>query len=228
MRRTCVYLGRNGGGPAARHQPADIPAKSFVSSHPSTTATATATTATIPVIKNTTTAIETAVDDGTPPLRRPGTNECEERRLAEDFFASRCLLALLLHRRSYLQKLDAGAVCAELRLAVCAAGASAGRRGPLANDECAVWYYDRARALLSDVFDARSVEKVQALLILSSVSLMMGLISTSWQLMGLCASTAVVLQLQVDPDELPFMADATWVEKEARRRIWWLIITLDR
>ncbi|KAI9335856.1 hypothetical protein DFJ73DRAFT_962684, partial [Zopfochytrium polystomum] len=132
---------------------------------------------------------------------------------------------LVVHRRSYLERLAASAVTPVMRAAVCALGAfEAGMIGlPYS---VFTWYYSFARSQSMVAAIEPTLEGLQTWLILGYASLLLGKSSVSRLQFGMACRMAVLLKLDVDPDDLD--GDMSVVEKEVRRRCWWTCYLADR
>ncbi|KAJ3412560.1 hypothetical protein HDV05_000594 [Chytridiales sp. JEL 0842] len=87
-------------------------------------------------------------------------------------------------------------------------------------------FFEKARKTLIDELDRPSLQTVQALMFLGCYAFQSGRASTGWQYWCIMTCMAQELQLDVDPDvNCPGMG---WLEKETRRRTWWLVWEFDR
>ncbi|KAH6962502.1 hypothetical protein BKA56DRAFT_597818 [Ilyonectria sp. MPI-CAGE-AT-0026] len=95
----------------------------------------------------------------------------------------------------------------------------------------------RDRVLLK-AMDTLCVENLQALIILAFLDIGDGRASRAWSIIGSLSRTVEYLQLSVEieddriPSSLPplsvLSASQDWIEKEERRRVFWVIFNMDR
>ncbi|OBR16459.1 Thiamine repressible genes regulatory protein thi1 [Colletotrichum higginsianum IMI 349063] len=130
-------------------------------------------------------------------------------------------------------RLDTGFVC--LALAVFALGSqwTAMARPEDSRDENAAArhnfdpgrvFYDQARILIPDLIDRSCIRSVQATFILGVYLMPASAISASYVYMGLALRKALSIGLHQEPDDPALSSE----EKEARRRLWWSIYSLER
>ncbi|KAJ1563173.1 hypothetical protein HK405_010819 [Cladochytrium tenue] len=110
--------------------------------------------------------------------QRPGALPDEERELTEAFFSPQNILPRIVHRKSYLAAMRFADPL--LRMAVCAGGATLAVRAdgvPAAatarteDGDRAAWYYAAARAMVSDAVEVPTLERLQAIAIISGLSI---------------------------------------------------------
>ncbi|KAJ3313410.1 hypothetical protein HDU76_002637, partial [Blyttiomyces sp. JEL0837] len=118
-----------------------------------------------------------------------------------------------------------------LRLSMCALGAVLTARfcSEVMMRRPAVDYYHRARKEALEAMENPSLESLQGLLALYECSMVSGMISGGWMLLGMATRMAMLLQLNVDPDEIEEASGEKmpWVIKETRRRCWHACSALD-
>ncbi|KAJ1545039.1 hypothetical protein HK405_008208, partial [Cladochytrium tenue] len=162
---------------------------------------------------------------------RPRAPPDEESQLVARFFEMRYVLVPVVARAWCLacwSDLDPF-----LRAAVLAAAAVAGCHDGDNADEgqaavAADWYFASARKMLPDAFEAPSLQRLQALCILAaSATNFPDSASVAWLYVGLASAMIRLLQVDVDPAEVPG-AGFDWLTAETRRRCWWSIFILDR
>ncbi|KAJ1552638.1 hypothetical protein HK405_010566 [Cladochytrium tenue] len=114
--------------------------------------------------------------------QRPGAPPDEERELAEAFFSPRNFLPRIVHHRSYLAAMRFADPL--LRMAVCAGGAAQAARAdgvPAAatarteDGDRAAWYYSAARAMVADAVEVPTLERLQAIAIISGLSIVISI-----------------------------------------------------
>ncbi|KAJ3134541.1 hypothetical protein HK101_004341, partial [Irineochytrium annulatum] len=148
----------------------------------------------------------------------------EDRRLVARFFAgSKETPMNVLHPATFVRDLESQPPM--LRFAVCSLGALMERDVVTASS-----YFEMARSLASSCFENPSLGVLQAFIVLAACAAEMGKMSSAWMLLGSAARTILYLKVDVDPDELDpgEREKMTWVEKEARRRCWWITYVQDR
>ncbi|TQN67549.1 putative transcriptional regulatory protein [Colletotrichum shisoi] len=139
----------------------------------------------------------------------------------------------LYTRQTSPLRLDTGFVC--LALAVFALGSqwTAMARPEDSRDENAAAghnfdpgrvFYDRARILIPDLIDRSCIRSVQATFILGVYLMPASAISASYVYMGLALRKALSIGLHQEPDDPALSSE----EKEARRRLWWSVYSLER
>ncbi|OHW97473.1 thiamine repressible gene regulatory protein thi1 [Colletotrichum incanum] len=85
-------------------------------------------------------------------------------------------------------------------------------------------FYNQARVLIPDLIDRSCIRSVQATFILGVYLMPASAISASYVYMGLALRKALAIGLHQETDESTFSSE----EKEARRRLWWSIYSLER
>ncbi|KUI57409.1 hypothetical protein VP1G_04671 [Cytospora mali] len=85
-------------------------------------------------------------------------------------------------------------------------------------------FYDQARFLMADIMDSSSIRSVQAAFILGVYLMPASAIGASYIYMGLALRKALALNLHRESDD----AQHDNREREARRRLWWAIYSLER
>ncbi|KAI9353315.1 fungal-specific transcription factor domain-containing protein, partial [Zopfochytrium polystomum] len=154
---------------------------------------------------------------------RPGADCSEQEILVGVFFRRSINVVQVVHRMSYLRGRHKAP--AFLQAAVCAMGASDATLKSLPQDVM-MYYYDFARSQAVQWFDSPSLENLQALLILAELSLHIGKNVCARMLSGSACRLMALLQIDTDPDDLPQKFSA--VEKETRRRCWYLAGYIER
>ncbi|KAJ3045450.1 hypothetical protein HK097_001217, partial [Rhizophlyctis rosea] len=81
-------------------------------------------------------------------------------------------------------------------------------------------YYNAARSMVHAVVEEECLEHVIALGNLAVYARERGELSTSFQWIGMAMRMATSLEYNVDPDVVAVHGHLTWIQKEARRRIW--------
>ncbi|KAI9335855.1 fungal-specific transcription factor domain-containing protein [Zopfochytrium polystomum] len=147
---------------------------------------------------------------------RPGADPLEQEILTEAFFSSRYMMIRIVHKKSFLDNLNREPLL--LRAAICAYGAL---DPAMVNFPMSVltWYIDIARSQVPTTLDLPCIKHLQGLLILGMASAIMGKIELSRIHYGMAIRLGHYLQVEVDPDELPYSISP--IEKELRRRLWW-------
>ncbi|KAI9365562.1 hypothetical protein DFJ73DRAFT_792428 [Zopfochytrium polystomum] len=156
---------------------------------------------------------------------RPGADDAaaEEDDLADAYFRSRSVFIRVVHRASYLK--DRVRVPAFLRAAICAMGATEATLRALPK-QVFHHYYEFARSQTMQSSDTPSIENLQAVIILSEASFRVGKFAVGRLLSGIACRMVVLLKVDVDPDDLP--GPFTAIEKETRRRCWFLTYLTER
>ncbi|KAI9323965.1 hypothetical protein DFJ73DRAFT_966702 [Zopfochytrium polystomum] len=121
-------------------------------------------------------------------------------------------------------ELDALTTAYFRRAAICAMGA-ADASLVTQPKSVALYYYEFARSRALDACDSPSLENMQALLILAELSIQLGRFSVGRLLFSFAGRMTQLLELDTDPDDLP--RSFTPVEKETRRRCWWMCYFLE-
>lgn len=85
-------------------------------------------------------------------------------------------------------------------------------------------FYDQARFLIADIMDSSSIRSVQAAFILGVYLMPASAIGASYIYMGLALRKALALNLHRESDD----GQLDDREREARRRLWWTIYSLER
>ncbi|KAJ1549288.1 hypothetical protein HK405_006305 [Cladochytrium tenue] len=141
------------------------------------------------------------VASGSIPAHRPGTSRTEEMFLIDRFFTlDLSMLPHFIHRGTFCSNLTAADPM--LRFAVCAGGALLSGQ-PVVDTSVAMWYFDQARSLADKGLEAPSLERLQALIILMVLVETLDDRPGAWQRLGAASSMALLLKLDVDPDNLP-------------------------
>ncbi|KAI9353314.1 hypothetical protein DFJ73DRAFT_759602 [Zopfochytrium polystomum] len=154
---------------------------------------------------------------------RPGADASEQDIFADLFFRRRINVVQVVHKMSYLR--DKHRTPAFLQAAICAMGASDEAVKNLPQDVM-MYYYEFARSQAMQWLDAPSLESLQALLILADVSLRNLVLGLNRYRQKCGCADAKRLCLQIDPDDLP--QHFSRVEKEVRRRCWYLAAYIER
>ncbi|KNC96853.1 uncharacterized protein SPPG_07685 [Spizellomyces punctatus DAOM BR117] len=93
-------------------------------------------------------------------------------------------------------------------------------------------FYNEARRAVSNatlVKEEKSLELVQALLLLGWFSMAYGKVSAGWMLLSMGMIMALTMGLTQDPDQVPDSERLpTWIDREVARRTWWCGVVLDR
>ncbi|TPX66442.1 hypothetical protein SpCBS45565_g04440 [Spizellomyces sp. 'palustris'] len=93
-------------------------------------------------------------------------------------------------------------------------------------------FYNQARRAVSNatlVKEEKSLELVQALLLLGWFSMAYGKVSAGWMLLSMGMIMALTMGLTQDPDQVPESRRLpTWMDREVARRTWWCGVVLDR
>ncbi|KAI9327749.1 transcription factor domain-containing protein [Zopfochytrium polystomum] len=155
---------------------------------------------------------------------RPGADAREEDLLVDAFFHTVNMPMVIVHRASFMENYSRVPVF--LKAAVCAMGASAPTFMSLPK-RVMLYYYSIARSKALESCDAPSVENIQALLILSALSYLIGKRKAGRILLGMACGMVQYLRLDTDPDDLPNLR-LTPIEKETRRRCWWTCYISER
>ncbi|KAJ3175546.1 hypothetical protein HK101_010638 [Irineochytrium annulatum] len=156
-------------------------------------------------------------------------NREEELRLIDRYFAGSWAVPLVVvHKVTFLNALDEQLPM--LRLGVCCMGALIDSNDEEADMKEATRYFEKARNLASSCFEEPSLDVLQALIVLSACAERLGNFSAAWRLMGMSARQLEFLSVDVDPDELDTEEgrNMTWVERETRRRCWWVAYVTDK
>lgn len=85
-------------------------------------------------------------------------------------------------------------------------------------------FYDQARFLIVDIMDSSSIRSVQAAFVLGVYLMPASAIGASYIYMGLALRKALALNLHREGDD----GQLDDREREARRRLWWAIYSLER
>jgi hypothetical protein len=72
-----------------------------------------------------------------------------------------------------------------------------------------------------------AIEAIQACLILTFLSTSYGKFSVAWNMLGIALRMAYFLRFNEDPDDLAECRHSSWVERETRRRCWWVAKVID-
>ncbi|KAJ3175547.1 hypothetical protein HK101_010639 [Irineochytrium annulatum] len=151
----------------------------------------------------------------------------EERRLIDRFFAGSWATPLMVvHAPTFLGAVDDQLPM--LRYAVCCMGALYNHDPE--DEKIADWYYEKAKSLVSKCLEDPTLDVLQGLVVLMNCAAEKGKMSSAWMLMGMAARIMMYLRADDDPDDLDpdEVAKMTWVDKEARRRCWWITYIQDR
>ncbi|KAI8853653.1 fungal-specific transcription factor domain-containing protein [Chytridium lagenaria] len=91
-------------------------------------------------------------------------------------------------------------------------------------------FYIRAREMVDSFVEVPAASTVAALLCLASYAAGSGRGSASWMYSGMAIRMAQELKLNVEPelDDTVAAEGMSWLEKEKRRRIWWVCFIFDR
>ncbi|KAI9356728.1 fungal-specific transcription factor domain-containing protein [Zopfochytrium polystomum] len=168
------------------------------------------------------------VDDARPDVdaarlpARPGADPNELDALTTAYFRRCTGLIEVMHRHSFL--MDRAGAPAFLQAAICAMGA-ADASLMTRPKSVALHYYEFARSRALDACDSPSLENMQALLILAELSIQLGRFSVGRLLFSFAGRMTQILELDTDPDDLP--RSFSPVEKETRRRCWWMCYFLE-
>ncbi|TPX62602.1 hypothetical protein PhCBS80983_g00409 [Powellomyces hirtus] len=87
-------------------------------------------------------------------------------------------------------------------------------------------YFMRARSMVAGLFDRPTMDSVLGLGLLGMVAIRMGEPSAT-AFVAMAIRMAVEIKLDTDPDVEEVHGSLTWMEKEARRRLWWSLCNLD-
>ncbi|KAI9343438.1 hypothetical protein DFJ73DRAFT_841581 [Zopfochytrium polystomum] len=159
------------------------------------------------------------------PVLRPGAHETEESMLIDSFFGIKPSLSSFVHKRTYLRNYKT--LPSFLRLAVCAAGATIPFETNMPPSD-AQWYIDHSVRLLNQGLHRPGIECVQALLILATTASCAGEKKQALLNMDAAINLALILRLNIDPDNDPDVANLNSIEKETRRRCWWQCFVFDQ
>ncbi|KAJ1561973.1 hypothetical protein HK096_002628, partial [Nowakowskiella sp. JEL0078] len=85
-------------------------------------------------------------------------------------------------------------------------------------------FYIKARRLAQDLIDVPDLSTVQGLLLLGCYSRSSGK-SSGWMFSSMGIMIAINIKLNIDPDDLNLQL--SWMEKEQRRRTWWICRLVD-
>ncbi|KAJ3158783.1 hypothetical protein HDU86_002464 [Geranomyces michiganensis] len=93
-------------------------------------------------------------------------------------------------------------------------------------------FYVKAREMVDHYMDVPTASTVTALLILANYAAESDRGSAAWMYSGMAIRMAQELKLNVEPDfeedSFAQSSNLTWLDKEARRRLWWNCFILDR
>ncbi|KAI9359329.1 fungal-specific transcription factor domain-containing protein [Zopfochytrium polystomum] len=161
-----------------------------------------------------------------PAFRRPGSAPGEQFALAVMFFKFPSIVVAFVHRRTILKNFRT--ISPLLRMAICAAGAHESWTSST-SEEVAQYYYDRACSMTGVIFENPSIEAFQSLLILVSIGTGIGQRSMWADKLRMAVSMVFALNLNLDPDTVPMglLCNSSWVEKETRRRCWWVCYLIE-
>ncbi|KAJ3313623.1 hypothetical protein HDU76_002594, partial [Blyttiomyces sp. JEL0837] len=128
-------------------------------------------------------------------------------------------LSQVIHRRTMLKSLKTLSPCLKLSLSALGAVLTAKLSGEVMIRRPVLEYYYRARKEVLEAVENPSLESLQGLLALYECSMISGVISSGWMLLGMATRMAMLLQLNVDPDDIEEETGEKmfWVEKETRR-----------
>ncbi|KAJ3148298.1 hypothetical protein HDU89_004895 [Geranomyces variabilis] len=88
-------------------------------------------------------------------------------------------------------------------------------------------YYTRAKAMSADLTSVPAFETVTGMGILGMVAMRMGEPSATAYIAVAIRTAVEQLKLDTDPDVEEVHGSLSWQEKEARRRLWWNLCSLD-
>ncbi|KAJ3079515.1 hypothetical protein HDU99_010695, partial [Rhizoclosmatium hyalinum] len=107
---------------------------------------------------------------------------------------------------------------ASLRVVVCAIAAYFSQT---ISDEATLWFFKRARKAVILAADKPSVASVKAFYWIYVYSQVMKKDHLGLPFLIMAVNLVPLLQLDVDPDELPHLVASSEIEKEERRRLTW-------
>ncbi|KAJ3287178.1 hypothetical protein HDU76_007864, partial [Blyttiomyces sp. JEL0837] len=166
-------------------------------------------------------------------LNRP-MDRNEVRRLVEAFFAVEGFtLISFIHKRSVLMNVET--VDEFLLMAIASAGVLIESRPSPELKRSLLRYYELARNFALEALERPSLQNLQALLLMSTVSAYINKQSAGWMFLGMACRMALLMRLNCDPDNAPlesndpsYSAPLDWVEAETRRRLGWACFLRDK
>ncbi|KAJ3169313.1 hypothetical protein HK101_011497 [Irineochytrium annulatum] len=134
----------------------------------------------------------------------------------------------MVHAHTFLTHMDDPAVISPiLRFAVLGCGARMAKDRDDVMMERSENMFMRCRGLIHRYIDEPTMQALQAVLILCLCSAATNRQSAASMYLGIVTTMALILKLDVDPDDLP-NPPSGFVAKETHRRTWWALYSFDR
>ncbi|KAI3661025.1 hypothetical protein MP638_004060 [Amoeboaphelidium occidentale] len=88
--------------------------------------------------------------------------------------------------------------------------------------------YNKAKDNLKSIIEDETIASVQSMILLALCACLNGELRQAKLFVSMTVTSCVGLTLNIDPNDIPVCASLCPLEKEMRRRIWWLTYVLDR